>query len=132
MEHVVHYFVALTINAKNTTTDDQTHQRKMALGDIKNAPIGLEKPPAQMIDAKATMDASIEAEYAYSKFVDYLNVWTDELALSDDEVYRWAIASMQPYDDEDKPLRPPSPPQSPFDDIPCKILQFSHCSKKIF
>lgn len=98
-------------------------QRKMALGDIKNAPNVLEKPSVKMIDAKTTPDESIEMEYAFSKYVDYFDVWTNKIAISDAEINRWVTML-----NDARPDTPPPPPQSPppifEEEIPCMILLY--------
>lgn len=142
-------FVATPISAKNMLNVEQSQQRKMALGDIKNGPIACEKSPVKnqrkltfddmksgpsafgkspikMDDANITTDKSIESEKASSKYVDYNDVWCNNLALSDADITRWinmlnAARTM--------PMTPPSPPKFiPFDDedqeIPCKYCVF--------
>lgn len=106
--------------------DDRTHQRKMALGDIKNAPSVIEKPSVKMNDIKITTDESIEGKMASSKYVDYFNIWTDELALSDAEVNRWItmlnVARTKNWDGEERTPPPSPPPCFIEEEIPCKTF----------
>lgn len=129
---------------------DQSQQRKMALGDIKNAPVAFDKSPVKnmanadrkmtlgsmkngpsvfgksplKMDENITPDESIESASASSKYVDYSDVWSNNLALSDTEITRWIdmlnSARSMPMT---PPSRPPTPP-SFFDDdeIPGKIF----------
>lgn len=123
----------MTMNVKNLARSDRTPQRKMAFGDIKNAPSAIEKSSMKMIDVKTTTktkDESIEKESASSKYVDYFSVWTDDLALSDAEVNRWVtmlnVARTMNLDNEEK-TPPPSSPSFIEEEIPCKFfLYFSH------
>lgn len=135
--------MATPINVKNLVVGDQSHQRKMALGDIKNAPVAFEKSPVKnmanadrkmalggmkngpsayqkspfKMDESITTDESIESAEASSKYVDYSDMWCNNLALSDAEINRWVemlnsgrSMPMTP------PSRPPAPP-SLFDDV---------------
>lgn len=100
----------------------------MALGDIKNAPSAIEKPSVKINDVKISMDESMEGERASSKYVDYFNVWTNELALSDAEVNRWMtmlnVARTKNWEGEER-TPPPSPPPPFFEEeIPCKTFVF--------
>lgn len=122
------------MNVKNMAHNYRTPQRKIALGDIKNAPSAIEKSSLRMVDVKTTTtmtDESVEKESASSKYVDYFNVWTDSLALSDAEVNRWItmlnVARTTNLDNEER--TPPSSPPSFFEEeeIPCKIFVFA-CS----
>lgn len=134
--------MATPINVKNLVVGDQS-QRKMALGDIKNAPVAFDKSPVKnmanadrktvlgnmksgpsifgksplKMDESITTDEFIESASASSKYVDYSDMWCNNLALSDAEITRWidmlnSARSMQ----MSPPPRPPTPP-SLFEDI---------------
>lgn len=115
------------MNVKNVTYSDRTPQRKMALGDIKNAPSAIEKPSLKMLEVKTTTttDESTEKESASSKYVDYYNIWTDSLALSDAEVNRWVgMLNVARTMDNDEKTPPPSPPPFFEEEILCKMFLY--------
>lgn len=129
---VAFYFIATPISAKNMVNADQSQQRKMALGDIKNAPSAFDKSPSKNLmngdemsqrkmvfeksplkldDMNDTTEEFIGSETASSKFVDYSNIWSNNLVLTDDEITRWIdmlnAARTMPMT---PPKRPPTPP----------------------
>lgn len=114
---------------KNLASADRTHQRKITLGDMQSGPSAMEKSPVKMDDVNNTMDESIDNGTASSKYVDYSDNWCNNLALSDDEVTRW-IDMLNAA--RTMPMSPKSPP--PFfdeeeEENPSKCFVFLQSSK---
>lgn len=86
--------------------------RKLALGDMKSGPSAFEKSPVKMEDVNNTTDESIDSGTASSKYVNYSDIWCNNLALSDDEITRWIemlnAARTMPMSPKSRPPTPPS------------------------
>lgn len=133
-------------NVKHLTIGDQSH-RKIALGDIKNAPMAFEKSPiknnanadriqqdkagpgaigtspAKTDAMNAAPDECTESASASSKYVDHSDIWCNNLALSDAEITRWVQMLNSAWSmPMTPPNRPPTPPLFEEIEIPGKTL----------
>lgn len=97
-------------------------KKKVALGDIKNAPsnshtqINAQKVESEEVDLDFTTTSS--------KPVDYFQEWVEKAAMSDEQVNQWVRMLRMAHDmnpnEETMPSQPSSPPMPNFCAEECK------------
>lgn len=87
---------------------NEIDKKKTALGDIKNAPVTCEQKGPMKTEQTEIIDEIYEREFASSEDVDYHKVWTEKLALTDDEITRW-ITMLNRHENWNEEVEPPPP-----------------------
>lgn len=99
-------------------------KKKVALGDIKNAPSNSHT----QINAQKVESEEVDLDFTTTslKPVDYFQEWIEKAALSDEEVNKWVRMLRTAHDmnpnEETMPPRTSSPPMPSFCAEECKSL----------
>lgn len=84
-------------------------KNKIALGDIKNAPLNEQKTTFKKVHIEIVDDENFVPEFASSKYVDYDSVWMERNILTDGAINRWikmlnTARNTNPYDEIEPPM----------------------------
>ena len=113
----------------------ESDKKKVALGDIKNAPIAQStnggKTEIKKVETEKMTEINDDYEYASSRPVDWYEAWIEKRVLPEELINKMARLLTGRYIDPDEVIEPPKPVDEPEDDfIPsCKshFIEFISC-----
>lgn len=99
----------------------ESDKKKVALGDIKNAPIAPSisggKTETKKVDNEKVTEINDDYEYASSRPVDWYEAWIEKRVLPEELINKMARLLTGRHIDPDDVIEPPKPVEEPVDDF---------------